>query len=262
MNPATSDPEFLEVIEEATNLLTKFVIPIYVEVRGRPIQIGTGFFVRQGDHLCFASAGHVLEMLRDQELFIYISSHEIRKLSGKLFLTPFDANRDDDLLDVGVLRFSGEGKPPYADIEKFAMDISYLKTLPGPRSEKNYAIVGIPASKSRVNPAARQVAAAAYAYRAYSIDDAQYSQHGYDPSSHIILPFNPKRGFDTKGEHRSFPKPNGMSGSPIWILYSDDEANDERVFSVAGIGTRHRRAEGLLIGTDVRVVLDMIQAAI
>jgi hypothetical protein len=43
-------------------------------------------------------------------------------------------NRGGDLFDVGVMRFTGEAMPPYPDVDKFSMDISYLKPSHLPRS--------------------------------------------------------------------------------------------------------------------------------
>jgi len=69
-----------------------------------------------------------------------------------------------------------------------------------------------------------------------------------------------KRSFDLQGNARNLPKPQGMSGSPIWVLF-DERGGDERVFPLVAIGTRYLRRERVLIGTDVRVAIDMIRVA-
>ena len=108
---------------------------------------------------------------------------------------------------------------------------------------------------------ARQVAAALYSYRNYSIEEDEYSKLGLDPETHLLLPLDLKVGFDSNGKHRNFPKPQGMSGSPMWVLYDyddDGKNNSPRVFPVVAVGTKYWKNERLLVGTDIAVVVDMI----
>lgn len=257
-----SDPSLAKLFEETGNLLTKFVIPLYEEDRkGRPSLHGTGFFVKSKNHHFLVSAGHVLETLKNRPLFYYSARNTLRKLAGQLILNPWTGDRDKDPIDVGIIKLSSESVPPYPDVEKFSMDITYLKPNRLPRKDKIYSIVGFPASKSGVNPEAKEVKVEAYSYRNHSIDDVDYASHNLDPAIHIAIPLNLKIGFDLEGKHRNFPKPQGMSGSPIWCLFDEAGINDARVFPVIAVGTKYRKAEKLLIGTDIAVVADMIKVA-
>ena len=159
------------------NLLTKLVVPLYYDHRGRPTLHGTAFFVRSGASHFLVSAAHVLEVLRDRPLYFYITPDVTRKLTGKLLLTPPLGNRDGDLLDVGVLKLTDEGNPPYQAVEKFAMDASYLKPALVPRSEKQFVIVGFPASQKLANPRNRNVVSAPFAFRNSSIDKGPPTQN-------------------------------------------------------------------------------------
>lgn len=262
------DPIYLEtdertlpqVINETTELLAKFVVPLYEsDNRGRPSSHGSGFFVRAGESHFLVSAGHVLETLRNKPLFFYVSPGITRKLSGKLLLNPWQGDREKDPIDLGVLRLSDEVQPPYPEVDKFAMDVSYLRPALLPRSGINYMIVGFPASRSKVNPSAREITATAYSYRNYSIEDGEYSKYGLMPRTHLALPLDLKVGFDSNGQHRNFPRPQGMSGSPIWSLYEDTGQDDTRVLQVVGVGTKYWKRTQLLVGTDIAVVLDMIK---
>ena len=144
---------------------------------------------------------------------------------------------------------------PYPGIEKFAMDISCLKLNYLPRSGKHYVIVGFPATKSAVDSRHRTTLAAAYAYRSDAIDDSDYAAHGVDAKTHVVLPLDLRRGFDTTGRIVNFPKPQGMCGSPIVVLYGEPGSEDDsRVFPVVAVGTRYRKKTKVLIGTDVHSV--------
>ena len=252
-----------EIIDEAAALLTKFVVPLYEsDSRLRPASHGSGFFVRAGERHFLISAGHVLETLKIRPLFYYVTPCITRKLSGRLLLNPWQGDRKNDPIDVGVLRLSDEELPPYPEVDKFAIDVSYLRPGLLPRSGRNYMIVGFPASRSEVNPVAREVAATAYGYRNYSIEDNAYSEHGLTPEANLVLPLDLEVGFDSSGKHRNFPRPQGMSGSPVWALYNEDGRDDSRVFPVVAVGTKYRKKERLLVGTDIAVVLDMINDAV
>jgi hypothetical protein len=248
-----------EIIDEAAAVLAKFVVPVYEsDSRLRPSLLGSGFFVRAGERHFLISAGHVLETLKARQLFYYVSPGITRKLSGRLLLNSWQGDRENDPIDVGVLWLSDEELPPYPEIDKFAIDVSYLRPALLPRSGRNYIIVGFPASRSEVNPVAREVAVTAYGYRSHSIEDSAYSKYGLTPGANLVLPLDLEVGFDSSGKHRNFPRPQGMSGSPVWVLYDEDGRDDSRVIPIVAVGTKYRKNERLLVGTDIAVALDMI----
>lgn len=250
-----------EVILEAIDLLTKFSIPIYVQdSSGRPDQYGTGFFVRAGTAHFLVSAAHVLDVGRTRDVFFYATPNKLRHLTGRVLTTGNAIGGAYDALDVAVMRLTGDAVPPFPEVDKFAMDVSYLKPNYQPRSGKHYVIVGFPATKSRIDARARTALVSAYAYRSDSIDDDGYRAHGVDATTHVVLPLNLKKGVDVGGSTVTFPKPQGMSGSPVVVLYDVDEAAGDawRVFPVVAVGIEYRRQAKALVGTDVRFVLEMI----
>jgi hypothetical protein len=247
------------VTGKAVDLLTKFSIPLYVKDRyGRPEQFGTGFFVRARESHFLVSAAHVLDVARTRRVFYYTTPTTVRALTGKVLTTGFPNNRDDDPLDVGVMKMTGDGLPPYREVDKFAMDISYLHPNYVPRANKHYVIVGFPATKSIIDTQRRTALVSPYAYRSDSFDDKDYVSMGLNAATHVALPLNLRKGIDTTGKTRTFPKPQGMSGSPIVVLYEDTNKKQPRVFPVVAIGVRYRGSQKVLIGTDVRFAVEAI----
>jgi len=101
-----------EVIEEATQLLVKFSIPLYRKDRvGRPLQYGTGFFVRTQSATFLVSAAHILDYAKSHALFYYSEPGQLRNLSGQLIRSTGEEDRAKDLIDVAVLRLSGGSIP-------------------------------------------------------------------------------------------------------------------------------------------------------
>jgi len=213
-----------------------------------------------GENHFLVSAGHVLDVARTQRVFFYATPNKLRTLTGRVLTTGLPDKRNDEFLDIAVMKLTGEAAPPYPQVEKFAMDASYLKPNYLPRSGKHYVIIGFPATKSVVDSRGRTTLATPYAYRSDAIDDRDYAAHGVDAKTHVVLPLDLRRGFDAAGRTINFPKPQGMSGSPIVVLYGEPGSEvDSRVFPVVAVGTRYRKKTKVLIGTDVRFAVGAIE---
>jgi hypothetical protein len=253
--------ELRETIREALEVLVNFSVPLYyTDEYGRPIQFGTGFFLRGNGEHYLVTAAHVLDVAHEREVFFYVAPNRVRKLSGVTTRSGRSSlNRPDDLVDIGVLRLSEDSVPPYPEVSKFAMGPDYLRPCYLPRAGRSYAVLGFPATKSKVSRAEATVLGAPYAYRCEPIPDEDYAKHGFAPDNHLLLYLDLKVGYGPNGDRQHFPKPQGMSGSPIIVLYSDGPADGARVFPVVAVGIEYRPKERLLIGTDVSHVIEAIE---
>jgi hypothetical protein len=122
-------------------------------------------------------------------------------------------------------------------------------------------MIDFPATKTEVSKSERTVLVAPYAFRCLPVPEADYALHGVTPETHILLQLNRKVGYDSKGRRTHFPKPHGMSGAPIIVLYSHEDDDDPRIFPVVAVATTYREKEKIIIGTDVKYVLDGIARA-
>lgn len=260
----TAGLELREVIAETLELLVKFSVPLYyTDDYGRPTQFGTGFFVRGRSAHYLATAAHVLDTAHEREVFYYVAPNKIRKLTGKTTRSgKSPSHRDNDLVDIGVVRLTGDNLPPYPDVSKFAMEPDYLRPRYLPRAGRSYAVLGFPATKSKVSRIDGTVLVTPHAYRCESVPDQDYGKHGFSPENHVLLQLDLKVGFGPNGERQHFPKPQGMSGSPIVILYSGGPADDARVFPVVAVGIEYRARQRLLVGTDIGHVIDAIEGSL
>jgi len=256
----SGDATLAEVISEAVATLTHFTIPLYQDNDGRPSLCGTGFLVKADESNYLVSAAHVFDIASEHGLFFYSSPNTLRHLDGHMVRSRFSESRKTDLVDIGVLKLSGEGVPPFPEVRRYAMDISYLQASKLPREGKNYVIIGYPFTKNRFNIPDKTVLAAPYAYRSESITEIEYPEYGVSTESHVILPLDQNKGFDHSGRPVNFPKPEGMSGGPMTILYGDHE-DDSRVFPVVAVGIEYRKNKKVMIATDVKYVLDAISHA-
>jgi hypothetical protein len=241
---------------ELSNVLSRHIMPLFAEVSGKPKLVGTGFLVSSGENHYLISAAHVL---REESLFFYSEPKTTRKLgeSRRVTKIPNGKGREDDRIDVGVLRLEGPGLPPYPRVEKCPLPITALKSNALPREDKQYLITGFPETKSRLKPGASGVESQVYSYLGVSAPCATYAKIGVDPQDHIVLSFDKKQTV-INGKVCESPEPSGMSGSPVWLYYDEDGPNNPMQTPVVGIAIEHLKNHHAILVTDIGVALKLI----
>ena len=257
-----TDAKLWKLIDESASILAQFVVPLYrLDAKGRPSQIGSGFFIRVNSTFALISAAHVLRVLTHGPLFYYTTPTNLEQVVGKLILGR-GAGGAEDKIDVAAVFLENQRGPPYPDVQKYAVDMSYMRPNFVPREKKRYIIVGYPASGAHINPKKRTVQADARGYHADSIPDAKYSAHGLDPFTHVILPLDLKVSYDSEGNHQNVPKPQGMSGSPIWCLFDNEALDDSRVFPLVGVAIEYRKKDLVMVIADIAIIQELLSAAV
>ena len=251
-----TDSELHHTIRKSINYFTNFIVPLYVEQRGKPILLGTGFFVELPSGLALVSAAHVLKDVSERNpLYVYRGSNDVVQVTGKRFLSDIEG------IDLGFVLTEGIDLP-WETTAKFACKLEYLQPVRTPRASRRYAIAGYPETKNRANPARKTIDAVVHAYHAHSIEDNEYINYGLDPNVNIALPLDLKKGIDPDGNNRTFPKPQGMSGAPIWELFDEgDHADNPRTFPIVGVATTYLRKSKIVYGTDIGPLIEKLQGA-
>lgn len=123
-----------------------------------------------------------------------------------------------------------------------------------PRDIRKYAFVGYPASKAKVSRPEKRVSSSAYAYLASSAEPSVYAELGLREQYHIVLPFDAKNIYQIDGRKMNFPKPAGISGTPLWELHTADAGGPR----IVGVMIEVRKKHKALIATDIGVVVRML----
>ncbi len=254
------DQHFQDLIDSSIEILTNFSVPLYLDIKSRPTLCGTGFFVKKDGNFYLVSAAHVLDESLNHGLYYYTNTNVVRRLSGRLVRSKPKDKRSNDHIDIGVVKMTGDMMPPYLDVQKYAMDYSYLTPAYIPRSNKHYSFIGFPATKSKVVNSDKSVRTTAYAYKSDSIPDSEYSTYGVNENTHIVLPLDLKKCDDLNGQNVYFPKPQGMSGSPVVVLYEAEDGGS-RTFPVVAVAIEYRKSDKVVIATDVKYVIEAIENA-
>lgn len=236
----------------------RHIVPIFVDKDGAPDSVGTGFLMFiEGQHLLMTAA-HVLDAISEQrELYYYAGTKTKRAIAGEILLSriPQGKTRKQDVIDTGIVFLEGEGLPPYTEIGKESMDASRLAPFSTPRAKKKYAFLGFPASKSKVTRPEKNVRSAAYSYLSSSVAPEAYPPLDLSEDSHIVLTFNEKDIVHPDGRRMNFPKPQGISGSPLWELRRPEDGGPR----VAGIMIEHRKRHKVMVAVDIGFALKMLR---
>jgi hypothetical protein len=261
----TADSAFgLEgTVRKLSALLSRHIVPLFSEDGyRRPQPRGTGFLVSSASGSFLVSAAHVFDCSRS--LFFYVGPKTQRWLSGEARLTkkPDGKSRESDRLDVGVLKLRSPGLPPYPQVDKYALPISDFMAGALPREGKVYLVLGFPGSKSQPHLVRRDVTSEPHAFFNTSPPMQKYTKIGVAPDSHIVIAFERTKALGPNGEVRTFPKPAGMSGSPVWLLYDEVGPNDPTRALVVGIFIEYKKSHHVMIAADISISLNMIYEAV
>lgn len=253
----------LKTLSVSQDIFCRHVIPIYEDNnKGQPELFGNALVVRHRGEVFLVSAKHVFEPLADhRNLYLYCTPRTKRHLSGKLTWTRSET--EPDPVDIAVLKLEGEGMPPYPEVNCVPLPSELL--LPGnsKRDGKYYLAVGYPSSRSKIRQAEKIVKAEPYANFGPAISSARMKKLDLDPNVHIAIAFHRKRVFGVSGRIQSFPRPNGMSGSPLYLLYDDrHRVNASGVFKVSGILIEYRAKPEVLVATDIGVALRLMHESV
>lgn len=253
----------IELFGKVSELLCRYIVPICEDDgtdRNWPTVHGTGLLVNIGEFSFLVSAAHVFDPLkRGRDLYFYSDVRTKCHLAGQARLTPTPAGgRQDDRFDIGVFKLSNNARPPYLPIEKFALPSDLLFPWQKPRHQQTYLITGFPATKSKVDLKRNEFQSEPFVHIATSLSTTEYTQMGISPETHIALKFA-KKVIGKRGQLQMPPTPNGLSGSPVWLINASDFANDGSHSSVVGILTTHKRGSRALIATDIAAACQLMK---
>jgi len=253
---------FAQAISGSFGVLSKLVVPLYIDDQsGRPQLCGSGFFVTKSGATLLISAAHVLEEGRSARLHYYIAPKVKRFVNGRITSNKWAGPRDKDLLDLAAVRLEGPGLPPYPDMDKFALNVADITFAVAPVPTARYGFVGFPASRSRVRHRPAEVRVALYGHLAQPAALREYASRGLRTESHLYLVFNRKKSVGLQGQGVSFPKPHGISGSPVFEIYDEAKSHQGEAFPLAGVVTTWHPQEHRLLCASATALRELIQVA-
>ena len=124
-----------------------------------------------------------------------------------------------------------------------------------------YGAIGYPASKTTLRHHPAEIRVAPYGHLATLAPQREYAAKGLRPESHLYLAFNRKKSVGLDGVGRSFPKPHGMSGSPVFELFDEAKAHKGETFPIAGVVTTWHPQEHRLLCASATALRELVEIA-
>ena len=260
--PKIPTPRWDKYVRDLSGVLAKHVVQLFVKHQGAPKLVGSGTLVSANDEFFLITAAHVVDPIRTgAELFFYVATGLTQVLSGNGVLTrmPVSGDRKDDLLDIAIFKLTGPRMPPYREVDKFPISISAFKPHALPRDDKEYLLVGVPSSQAIPRLTDKVLRLQLYSYRNGSVPQSRYPELGIQPQTHIAIGFHQRKVMTGDGRFTNAPNPSGLSGSPLWLLYSESEMLDPLAPKIVGIVTEHKKLKHIILATDISVAMGAMQ---
>lgn len=120
-----------------------------------------------------------------------------------------------------------------------------------------YLVFGYPLNRINLDRHARETSPNYLTYTGNLVNRETSDRHQLDPASHLYLHFDDKAAHGPAGPQRA-PKLDGISGGGIFRFTAGESLGDIGLPRLAGITTEHLRAQDLLAGIRIDVVLRAI----
>ena len=89
----------LKKIEECLRELGTYLVQIYRIENSKPLQVGSGFYLRYLSRIFFISAAHVFDDEPSNQRFIFDDAGDFVPITGKVHKHIAEGDRDDDELE-------------------------------------------------------------------------------------------------------------------------------------------------------------------
>lgn len=241
--------------------LQQFIVPLFrLDDEGEATQFGSGFLVKSDGGYYLVSAAHVLDEVSECRVGFPIGGRTFRVLHPSNYRStplPESGRRQDDRVDIGVLRLSGTLLPPYREAGKDAMPLEWLS--PSPLTTANhFLLIGFPESKSKVDRMKGIQISGYWPVAAGAVSREKFDRLKLNPDVHLALTWQ-KRHFLGRGKKRVSPiSPVGMSGSPVFLPFGEADADLDAGVIVAGILIEKRNRDSILVATKAIIAAEMI----
>lgn len=203
-----------EASQEAYRCTCHYLI---TDDKGDPKPYGSGVFIRIGDSHFLLTAAHVVDN-KMEDIYIGIAKDTLLKLGGEYTTNRPAGQRDDDKIDIAILKLSDESVArignTYQYLNEAELGINHeTQELP------MYQSIGFPASKSKYNTFKKKLNSSPFIYTTMPGKQAVYDELRCPSFSNLIVHYDKDKVVDYKsGQCQTGPDPFGISGSGLWFV--------------------------------------------
>ena len=246
-----------EFVSLSEHIARRVVLQLFINAE-RPLFVGSGFFLSTQSAVYLVSAKHVFDQMFadgkaramgvDHQMFFYVERASARNLGGRLLWS--------EQADVGVMRLAGnlEWSP---DVERVPVPIQDTTPAPTATSTDWFALIGFPVTRTEIDSRSKQMLSAPFGLALPGAAESVYEKAGLSISSHILVDFDVRKPVKfIDGSTRQFPKPQGMSGAPLWSVRLNGFTYE---LGICAIATTHIKGLRAVACARIEIALAMIE---
>ena len=233
----------------------------YLTVKdGNPEPHGSGVFVKIGTERFLLTAAHVVDNF-ENDIYVGIKNHTLLKLGGDLTANRAPGSRNDDRIDIAIMKLSQQTIEQIRDTYDF-LDYNEIGINHEFKPLPMYQSVGFPASRSKYNKYKNELKSKPFLYTTMPAQPEIYEELECEPFLNIIVHYDKNKVRDYKtGQLVTGPDAYGISGSGLWHTPSQLKATGEKIEKkLVGIMTEWPiKNRKYWIGTRIDVFTEIIR---
>ena len=242
---------FNESFETCLQELGRYVLPICLH-HGHsktPFFIGSGIPIELADGLYFATAAHVVDGANGEQLWIAGNSkfHALEGPCARWVYSP-GAGFDHDIV---VYKLDDDARGSIEPFYRFIQEAD-LSVVDEFDKFTLYAFIGYPHSKNKPRPASlgKSINCTSFYYVVREFANL-VEINATDKSNHMHIAFKApqKAAVDLCFDSKQAPKPQGISGCPVFKIKIDANIGSVSSVSLVGIGIEYLQAKQAFVAT-------------
>lgn len=251
---------YREIQLEAAKDAYKATCHYLVDKEGNPHPHGSGVFIEIDSSYFLITAAHVVDD-KEHDIYVGIDTHEGLTLGGELTKNTAPGHRDDDKIDISILKLNQETLDKLGDKYEFVkqneLGINHeYKLMP------MYTSVGFPASKSKYNSFKEEIKSKPFIYTTMPAEPAIYDELNCESFANLIVHYDKEKVKDfSTGNILTGPDPFGISGSGLWFTAPQMKAKGEHIDKklVAIMTEWPKENRKYWIGTRIDIITEVIR---
>lgn len=220
-----------------------------------PKVYGSGVLLRVDAHYFLLSAAHVFDDTATDIFLpggIEVPTPEQRP---SYFTTEAPGNnRTLDKIDLGATKLSTHIAEQLIQQGYEFATVGEIDLEDPPVADKKYLFTGFPGTGSKTIFSLKTIRAHRQAFSLTAIESTQLPQLGWVPQLNFAGRFIRNEMVNQEGIRINAPEPLGMSGGGVWTEKPDGQ------FKFVGIGIEWDERNGILIGTRLGILVELIKA--
>lgn len=238
----------------------RFAIPLYqLGINGMPDLVGSGFIISKYGRSFLITAAHVYDNnSRQNAIFFYTGGPGVSYIEG-FFKVSECVNRTEDKLDFAVVMLSYDVifNEHWAVVDSADVVCDASSIVDG-----RFIFSGYPLGRHKINKKEKAVDFRCFSWVGNLVPDSKYESVGVTKENNLLIKFKNKHATTVEGVGGyQFPKPDGISGGPVWVALGKRNDRKQLVIDevkLAGLIIEYHPSHEVMLATSIDRVMEYV----